>query len=332
MTEVKKEALIDFNINIEIDKLLRWKWWIAAATVLAGVLSIIVSFQVPDEYRAVTSFIPPKIGTLLKGGAGDKGFDVASENDIDQTIEYLSSYPVIDSLATEFDLYNKYRITKGTKNADKVFYLRFGKKHLVSFGDRSTVTIDCFDEDPETAYKLALKYLQFSRDFFERVSNRKAALDFAELKLKELKERKQEIQDTLQMFRIEHKLFSLLDLGDASDKIVAAKLASDPGFLKNYDHMVSLEQESKIIGERLAQREEEYMIRKLNFEQFPELIQITREPIMPTFKARPKRSIIVAIAVIATFVFSIFLALLLDKKAHKGSNTEPEGTVEVAES
>ena len=58
----------------------------------------------------------------------------------------------------------------------------------------------------------------------------------------------------------------------------------------------------------------ELMARKLNMEQYPSLIWVTEEPTLPTFKKRPKRSIIVIMATLATFILACFLVIVLDRR------------------
>ena len=64
---------------------------------------------------------------------------------------------------------------------------------------------------------------------------------------------------------------------------------------------------------KIDKLERELLTRELNIEQHPDLIVPISLPKASTFKARPKRSIIVAVVMTATMLFSIFTVLIFDR-------------------
>ncbi len=103
-------------------------------------------------------------------------------------------------------------------------------------------------------------------------------------------------------------------MGQNVDRYLSEQMISQPDFHKRYDEVVSLEVNLKLLEERLSDGEREYLSRKLNLEQYPSLIQIVERGEPSSFKARPKRSLILLGAIIATFLFSIFVVLIVDRE------------------
>src|SRR5687768_8085023 len=102
MNDLDKNVSMEHNVKFGLGKLWRWKIWILAACVAAGVISIFLSQKMPDEYKSTATFVPPSftsLGTMVFGnGIAYKGFYAADEEDIDRTVAYLESQQVMDSL------------------------------------------------------------------------------------------------------------------------------------------------------------------------------------------------------------------------------------------
>lgn len=315
-----KDIFIDFNIKFGVEKIWKWKWWILGACVLAAVGSFIYASQMDIEYKSTASFIPPNTSSLtslaFNNGVGYQGFQSAEEEDIDRTVDYLNSLQVIDSIAKEFSLYEHYGIQKGTKNADKIFYHVYSTKNEVNFTARSTVGITCFDTDPAIAAGIAGRYLGFAENFFEQISQRKNGMEVTLTLRDDLIARRRVILDSLAILR-NMKIYR----GETADGPMAAlvvnQIKSNPEFGTYYDLLSSYGLQLVNLEERLGDLEREILSRRTHLEQFPSLMQVTRYPEASTFKARPKRSIYVAIATLAAFLFAIFMVLILDRSKEK---------------
>ncbi len=318
-----EDNFVDYNINKGLNKLWRWKFWIIGACVLAGVISIAVSLQMQDEFRSSASFVPPSYSSLstmtFGNGVAYRGFYAAEEEDIDRTIDYLTSHEVVDSIARLFNLYEHYGIDMEDHKRDKMFYLSFYSKIDIDFSGNSTVVIECWDVNPGLAYEIAKTYLAIANEYFEGVSQRQEGLAATERAILEMELERKTILDSLSFFRTEYGIYRLDNLGDAITNLLARRMESEPNFAKYYDEVKTMETYLSTLELRYGDLQREYMTRKLNIEQYPSLIWITKEPNLPTFKERPKRSIIVILSVLATFVLSCFLVVILDRgKGKKG--------------
>lgn len=309
--------MIDYNINFGLQKLWKWKVWILVACLMAGGISIFFSLQIRDEYRSAATFVPPSfsaLGTMTFGnGIAYRGFYAADEEDLDRTIDYMNSTAIVDSLAKIYDLYNHYGIDPDHPKKDKMFYQSFFIKNEVNWGGAANIVVECWDVEPERAYNMVQSYLGIAEKYFESISKRKAGMASTERALADMEKERVMILDSLAFFRSEYNIYHLDQLGEEITKIMARQMQNEPEFHKNYDKVRSLEVYLSTLELRYGDLQREYMTRKLNMEQFPSLIWMTQEASIPTFKGRPKRSIIVILSVMATFVLSCFLVILLDR-------------------
>ncbi len=312
-----EEIDTDYDIKKGLKKLWRWRFWIFGAVLVSGVLSIIFSLKLQDEFKSTVAFIPPSyssLGTMTFGnGIAYRGFYPAEEEDIDRTIDYLTSTQVVDSIAKRFDLYSHYGIDMSKDNRDKSFYVIFFGKNEVEISENSTVVINCWDVDPEMAYKIAKYYLQLTKDYFEEVSHRKLGIEVTEQAISNIEEERKMIMDSLASLRSKYGIYLIKNLGEDVSKVLAQKM-KNPSFHEYYDEVNAMELYLYTLELRYGDLQRELLARKLNFEQFPSLIWVTSEPVMTSFKERPKRSLIVVMAIFATFVLACFLAVVLDRK------------------
>jgi capsule polysaccharide export protein KpsE/RkpR len=308
---------MEHNVKFGLGKLWRWKLWILAACVAAGVISIVMTQQMQDEFKSTAAFVPPSITSLstmvFGNGIAYKGFYAADEEDIDRTVAYLESPQVMDSLDKKFTLYERYGIDRNAKDGARRFEAAFKSNMKVSFTSNSVVSIECWDGDPNHAKAQADAALALASNFFERVSSRQVGLAATIEQLHEVDAERKLINDSLSKLRQLYNIYHIDDAGPAVSEILAQKMRTEPKFNELYDHAKSMELYIYSLELRYQDLRREQMARELNIKQFPSLLWVTEYPIVSGYKDRPKRSILVILAVMATFVFSGFLALALDR-------------------
>lgn len=312
-----EENFVDYNIKQGLNKLWRWKFWIIGALVLSGVISIFVSLRMQDEFRSTVAFVPPSYSSLTTmtfgNGIAYRGFYAAEEEDLDRTIDYLTSPTVVDSIAKMFNLYEHYGIDMSSHKRDKMFYQTFYSKVDIDFSGNSTVVIECWDVNPGLSFEIATTYKAIANEYFERVSQRRTGLKATEEAIAAMEAERAQILDSLSSLRSKYGIYHVDNTGPDIARILAEKMRSEPKFHEYYDDVKTMETYLSTLELRYGDLQRELMTRQLNIEQFPSLIQITKEPTLPTFKKRPKRSVIVILAVLATFVLSCFLVVVLDR-------------------
>lgn len=271
----------------------------------------------PDEYKSTAAFVPPSITSLstmvFANGIAYKGFYAADEEDIDRTVAYLESPQVMDSLDKKFNLYGHFGIDRSSADAVRKFEAAFKGIMKVSFTSNSVVSIECWDTDPKFAKDLADAALEIADEFFERISSRKIGLAATIAQLEEVDAERKLINDSLSVLRTKYNIYHIDDAGAAVSEILAQKMRTEPMFNANYDNAKSMELYIYSLELRYQDLRREQMSRELNLKQYPSLMWVTEYPSIAGYKDRPKRSILVILAIMATFVFSSFLALALDR-------------------
>lgn len=255
--------------------------------------------------------------TFDNTGEKYRGLVVGSEEDLDRAVEYLTSMAVVDSLAERFKLYEHYNINMKNKNHDKIFYHVFGTKNKVSFSDNSVVTIKCYDVDSTMSYKLAGAFLDLAEGFYESVTRRKEGLAFTSHIVDSLEHRHTEILDSLAILRDKYGIFVMNNEGDAVSAVMAERMRNNPDFRMKYDKLRFMEFDLSATFHLRHDMQVEKILRLDNLNKLPRLSTVVQKPVMTNFKARPKRSIIVAVAMGSMLLFASLLVLLLDRSKDK---------------
>jgi hypothetical protein len=290
--------------------------------VIVGAVAYLLSLRQPNEYKVTASFIPPHLNSLTmltfdNNGEKYRGLVVGSEEDLDRGVEYLNSYHVIDSLAKVFDLYKHYNINPKNPNRDKLFYHIFGTKNKVSFSDNSVVTISCYDVDSVLSYKMASAFLGTAEQFYETVSRRKETMQYIEHMVDSLQKREETIMDSLAYMRTKYGIFVMNNEGDGVSAVLADRMRNKPEFSMFYDRLRYMEFDLSATFHLRHDKSVELMLRRDNLVKFPTLSTVVQKPVQTNFKARPKRSIIVALAMGSMLLFASLLVLLLDRSKDK---------------
>ncbi|HHG83827.1 MAG TPA: hypothetical protein ENJ82_03685 [Bacteroidetes bacterium] len=314
---MKEDSAIEYDVRFGVAKLWKWKWWIVAACVVAGAISIYFSSQMPDEYKSTAAFVPPSftsLGTMVfANGIAYRGFYAADEEDIDRTVAYLESSEVMDTMTNAFNLFQHYGIDPAKEGSAKRFYNAFKGNVNISFASNSVVEVECWDVDKQFAADMATKYLEIAGEYFERISQRQVGLRAAEAQLQAIVAERNLATDSLAFLRSEYKIYHLDNAGDAVSVILAKQMRDEPKFHEFYDVAKTMETFLSTLELRYADMKREVMARRLNMEQYPALIWVTETPAPSLFKDRPKRSIIVILSIMATIVFACFLVIVLDR-------------------
>lgn len=314
---MKEASSVEYDVRFGISKLWKWKWWILVACVVAGGISIYLTSRMPDEYKSVAAFVPPSytsLGTMVFGnGIAYRGFYAADEEDIDRTVAYLESTDVMDTIAAAFNLYGHYGIDPGAENSAKKFYNVFRGNVNISFASNSVVEVECWDTDRQFAADMASAYLGIASEYFEFVSKRRIGLDASRKQLAEVEAERRLILDSLSALRSNYGVYHLDNAGDAVSAILAQQMKNEPKFHEYYDAVKSMETYISTLELRYGDLKREVMARELNIEQYPSLTWVTEYPSPSPFKDRPKRSVIVILALLGTIVFASFLVIVLDR-------------------
>lgn len=170
--------------------------------VLAGVVTLSITFALPPIFTANTKFLPPQLqqssaAGLLQSLGGLAAAATGNKNPADQYVAYLKSRAVLDPLLQEFDLASRYK----AKTKDDARRGLLDNSRITS-GKDGLIVVEMDDTDPVFAANLANAHVaqlgkllsrlavteaQQRRLFFEKqLADAKTGLTAAETALKEV--------------------------------------------------------------------------------------------------------------------------------------------------
>jgi len=139
----------------------RWKWPIAIVCALTAILSVIFSLLKPNYYESSVVFLaanPYLIdrSTLFSEKPGETPlFMFGSSNDIDRLISIGSAQPLIDYVINKYKLYDHYNIDKSHPLASFNVNKEFLKHYSIIKNSRDAVEVHVADQDPALAATMA---------------------------------------------------------------------------------------------------------------------------------------------------------------------------------
>ena len=161
----------------------RWKYFVAAAVVLAAIVSVVVSLLMPNVYRSTAVFIPTNPQTadpdrLLEGG-GKLELGGRAE-DLDRVITIGESQPVAEQIIKKFDLYKHYKAgPAGDDNTDNYVLSEFSSNLGIVHNERDAIELTFSDKDKTMAAAVANTLVQLIDSVNQQLTleNRRTVLD-----------------------------------------------------------------------------------------------------------------------------------------------------------
>ncbi len=201
--------LSDLDLLDVLIVLARHKWSVLGLPVIAGVLTAVIVFLMPNIYTATARILPPQqdqstavalLGQLANIGTGSAGSLFGLKNPSDLYVGMLKSRTVADRVIERFKLKDRYR-------EDTLIDTRKVLEDVtrISTGKDAIITIEVDDEDPTKAAEIANAYVaeldrlndslainqasQRRLFFAKQLEQTKNALASAEVSLKQTQER-----------------------------------------------------------------------------------------------------------------------------------------------
>lgn len=316
-----KENVVENNINNDTDEislldllvvLWRWKWLVIGLTGLISVSVIIYTFVgkrlppdksfMPDVYTSIAFMriqeekSNSSLSTLLSqsslgGLAGLSG--TGSGNTLQALALYLAgSNSFLDAIADEFNVQEKYKITKFPKTESRKIVKSLIKAKM---DDKNGIfSLEATHIDPVFAQKVVL----FAVRYYEQ--------RFSELGLDTKKQEKENLERSLvqSLNEIKHLEQKASDLEH--------RIAQSGGRKGIALEMEQLKREITVQEKVYGQLKAQYELLKIEIASEAPLFQILDMPEVPEKKSGPSRGKICIIACAASLFFSIFLAFLLN--------------------
>lgn len=271
----------------------RYKWTIAAITLLAAVVSIIVSLQITPKYAASTFLFPKTQVTASQALASaelvkpeDHLLNFGDEEATEQLLQTLNAEEITNTIIQRFNLMEHYQIDVSGKFPLTALYREYNSNIKFRRTEYKAIEIKVMDTDPKVAADIAntlsalldstLNSMQqkVAREIYEAV---KASYQEQETTIKKLENKLAQLPVNKQ--RQEIVLTNLLQkegerLSDLRGKMAEAKL----------DATTSLSRKFTISKAYPAEK-----------------------------KAYPVRWLIVVLSTLSAFLFAIFSTLFFDR-------------------
>ncbi|MEZ4908646.1 MAG: Wzz/FepE/Etk N-terminal domain-containing protein [Saprospiraceae bacterium] len=301
------------------------------ATILGFVVSIIASLALDNYYRAEnyifpTSFIAPSTVNNHINQETDP-LKIGNEDDLERTIQILRSEIIFNKIIQKFNLGDHYKIEK-----DKKYYKTLVRNKLISntsFNKTSFqgIKISVEDKDPKMAADIANEFSELldSIIYNMQVQRSKEAYEIAVEAYNSEKKYLDKLEDSLDIFR----QLGLLDYGTELDRYTEAYAKSIGRNTINNSSKEFFSNKFELLkkyGKPVKSLVKKIDITTNNTQnlhlRLAELEQNINQPLThkytiseataPEKKAYPKRSVIVILSTLGTFIFALGFLFLLD--------------------
>lgn len=316
----------DLNLNAERDNLIQFIWKnrkpIILITGIVGFVAVVVSFLITPLYLSTAIVFPAASSSVsfseqrnVKAAAMDFG----EEDQAEQLVQILQSSRIRDKIVKKFDLYKHYEIAQDDANKHFKLNQAYNGNFTFTRTRYGSIQIDVLDEDPKLAAEMANEVV----DLIDTVKNEmiqertKPAFEINRRKLAQLEGTKDSILFILDSLSglgvvsndIRSNLYqALVDSKNPAEKAeIKAKIDMNTKFGSRYDALEHMRNELiiKIEDFRVSYEQAESDANTQFNHKF-----IVEKAVVADKKEKPKRMIIVLVATIGGFVFSVFFLLI----------------------
>ncbi|MFN8116920.1 MAG: Wzz/FepE/Etk N-terminal domain-containing protein [Bacteroidia bacterium] len=201
------------DINNESVKLLAkiylWRKKLLITTLIAGVISIAVSFIISPQYKSTAIVFPSRTFSVSKllieqnQGAQEDYMDLGDEDDAEKLLQILNSSEIRTRVADQYDLWNNWQIEKNTVYSQH--YLKLKWEDMVTFKRTNFVSIriDVYDYVANRSADIANSIVAYADSVKFRMTREvaKQALDITKYEYNATIKRINELEDSLQTIK-----------------------------------------------------------------------------------------------------------------------------------
>lgn len=310
------------------------KYLLIGVTVLAAVISVIISLQMTDRFRSTVTFFPAASVSISKSLVETSSISMDSrdilsfgrEEDAERMLQILNSNQIKDYIIQKHKLMDHYEIDLQN---DKFPYTILDQKYKGNIKFRRTefmsIEIAVFDEDPNYAANIANDIAAYI-DSTIRNMQKERAIEAFKIVEREYNSAQNEIKilnDSIQKVReigvidyesqasaLNEAYAQALSRGNNS---VAKTIRNEMNTLAKYGGVyVELSKKLEAEIERLGQLKAKFAAAKVNVDQTVPQIFIVDKAHASERKAEPRRSIIVIMSTLSTFAIALLLLLIWD--------------------
>jgi capsular polysaccharide biosynthesis protein len=318
------------NQNLNSEELLTFLWRkrkiLIIVVITAFVLSIVGSLLMPNYYMARAVVFPTQSNSVNFNTNGRTSVvEFGDESDAERLLQVLISPEIRDSLTIKYDLYKHYDLDSTISHAKFEFQKLFDQSVIFSRTRYNSINIDVYDKDPVVATNMANDIVRLVDTVMNKMIRERAVgpMWAVQSEVELIKQEMGDYSDKLRIFS-DSGVVSKDERGDlyanylmalkSGNKTLANEIKKKIDYSQKYGSDYDLYENLTIyFGERysniLDANDQAKQYAQTNIQQ---TIRHSMAEV-PDKKAKPKRSIIVIGATVATLVFAIFVLLAIEK-------------------
>jgi uncharacterized protein involved in exopolysaccharide biosynthesis len=309
------------------------KWILIAVSLLAFILSVIVSLSITPRFKSHVILFPAASVSVSKNLVETSSISMDSrdilsfgeDDEAERMLQILHSSQIKDHIIKKFDLMNHYEIDPSSPYP----YTLLDGKYKGNIKFRRTefmsIEIEVLDTDPQVAADIANEIAAYIDSTVHNMQRERASEAFSIVE-------KEYMGSQLEIDRLSDSLRKIRELGVIDYESQAASLntayatalaqgnTSAAAAIQNRMNILSrfggiyVELSKKLESEieRLGQLKAKYATFKINVEQTVPQIFIVDSATKAERKAVPRRSVIVIISTLSTFAVSLLLLLVIN--------------------
>lgn len=317
------------NFEQERQNLLVFIWKnrkvIGIVTGVGMIAALVISLIMTPVFRSTAIVFPTATSTVSfseQRNAKAAAMDFGEEEQAEQLVQILQSSKIRDRIVEEFDLYKHYDIALDDQNKRHKLVKEYGNNFLFVRTRYGSIQIDVLDRDPELAAKMANKVV----DLIDSVKNEMLYQRTSEA-FKVAQRKRDQLQSDLDA--ISHRIDSLASIGVMN---IDARAGLYQAYVDSKNPSEKEEIKKKLdINEKLGSLydELEHVRREkiTNMEVFMETYEqtesdantalnhkfVVEQAVVADKKDKPKRSIVVILGTLGSFIFIVFVLLVREK-------------------
>ncbi|MFO0323225.1 MAG: Wzz/FepE/Etk N-terminal domain-containing protein [Bacteroidota bacterium] len=321
------------NDSIKIlTKIYQWRKPLIIVTLVAAILSSIVSFLISPQYLATAIIFPARTFSVskllveLNTGNQEDYMEYGDEDDCEKLLQILNSADIRNSIADEYNLWQHWKINKD--NALGNYYMKLKWTEMVSFKrtDYLSIKINVYDYQSDRAAKIANSIVSYADSVKNRMTKvvAKEALMIIKEEYEVTLENIKTLEDSLQSIR-EVGVIDYKSETEAYAKAMAKAVSKgDDAAVKRLEKKMDLIQTYGMAYQDLFEKLKKYRFKylvivskyddaRVNYERNLPSNFLIEKAVRIDKPARPFKTLIVAISTVSAFILSLIYLLFSDK-------------------
>jgi len=322
----EQNKVYDFSLTEVLRFVLKWKWHIIILTVIAGAASAIFSGPafITPKFESEVVFYPTTNNSISNAILSDntlKEKDVlefGEESEAEYALQILNSAPLMAKVVKRFDLMSHYDIDPNSSYPQTELAKEINSNFTFNRTELLSIEIKVLDRDPQMAADIA-NYISAVLDTTKTEIQRQVARKtFSiikqeyEVKINEVEALQEQINElTKAGSGVQTNPFSRGNKRKA--RIDALQGSGEMANAANLGTLLKLTEALSLQNEQLQDLKKKFERAKVDLEEFIPHHFVISPAVPAEKKAKPIRWMIVAVAVVSTFLLSIIMIILLER-------------------